>query len=506
MKKYMRRSLQLLLAILFVGLGYFGMNELKASKPQIERRKPPPPKPTVRTIKVEKTSQPVIVQGEGTVKPLKEINLVPQVGGKVIEVSPSLVNGGQFKEGDMLLRIDPIDYELAVTLADAKVKEAQSKLVLAKEEAAAALEEWRLIKGLSKKTDRTRKPPPLVAKEPQLAYARAQLKADKANLRKARLSLERTKLVAPFSGRVSEEHVDIGQYVTPGQPLASLYSINAAEIMVPLEDDELRWLRIPGFTDGDGPGSGVTVRARIGGQDRTWQGEVVRAEGKIDARTRMINAVVRVMNPYVKKPPLASGLFVKVDIEGRILEDVAVIPRFALRDNNTVWVVEGNGRLSFRTIDIAGIQGENCLVQSGLNTGDLLVTSSMQAVTDGMAVQATNAGGKVVRGKPKASAPPSPDQIIAEIRRRLKLTDEQMTQVRPIMLEHLKEQNAIRKKYGGKGFAGIQDLMSNMRKLNRKTNGKLEKVVTAEQLSEYDKFQQELRAKARAARGGGPPG
>jgi multidrug efflux pump subunit AcrA (membrane-fusion protein) len=128
MKKYIKRSLQLLLVILFVGLGYFGMTELKASKPQIERRKPPPPKPTVRTIKIETKSQPVIIQGEGSVKPLKEINLVPQVGGKVIEVSPSLVNGGQFKEGDVLLRIDPIDYELAVTLADARVKEAQSKL------------------------------------------------------------------------------------------------------------------------------------------------------------------------------------------------------------------------------------------------------------------------------------------------------------------------------------------------------------------------------------------
>ncbi|MBW1802279.1 MAG: efflux RND transporter periplasmic adaptor subunit [Deltaproteobacteria bacterium] len=503
MKKLIRRSLQLLIAVLLIGLGYFGMNELKSNKPQIERRKLPPPTPTVRTIKIETKSRPVIIQGEGTVKPLKEINLVPQVGGKVIEVSPSLVNGGQFREGEVLLRIDPIDYELAVILADAKVKDAQSKLELAKEEAAAAKEEWRLIQGASSKSGE--KPPPLVAKEPQLAAARAQLKADRANLRKARLNLERTKLKAPFNGRISEENVDIGQYVTLGQPLASLYSIDAAEIMVPLEDDDLRWLHIPGFTEGDGPGSSATVRARIGGRDRTWPGVVVRAEGKIDERTRMINAVIRVMNPYVKRPPLVSGLFVKVDIEGRILEDAAVIPRFAMRENNTVWVVEGNGRLAFRKIDLAGVQGENCLVQSGLNTGDLVVTSSMQAVTDGMAVQATDIGGKLVRGKPKASGSQSPDQIIAEIKRRLKLPDQQMQQVRPIMLEHLKEQEAIRKEYGGKGFAGIQDLVSNMRKLNSKTNGRLEKVVTAEQLLEYDKYQQELRAKARAAMGG-PPG
>ena len=503
MSQPIRILLQMVLVVGFIALGFFVMRELKASKPQIEMQKPPTPKPTVRTIRIETNSRPVIIQGEGTVKPLKEINLVPQVGGKVIEISPSLVNGGQFKEGDVLLRIDPIDYELAVTLADAKVKDARSRLELAKEEAAAAREEWRLIQGLPPNSKI--KPPPLVAKEPQLSAARAHLKAEKANLRKAKLNLERTKLKAPFNGRVSEEHVDIGQYVTPGQPLASLYSINAAEIIVPLEDDDLRWLHIPGFTDGEGPGSRVTVRARIGGRDMTWPGEVVRAEGKIDERTRMINAVVRVRNPYGNKPPLASGLFVKVDIEGEMLEDIAVIPRFAVRENNNVWVVEGNGRLVFRKIDVAGFQGDQCLVQSGLRTGDLVVTSSMQAVTDGMAVQATDMGGKVVRGKPKATGPPTPEQIIAEIRRRLKLTDQQMDQVRPIMQEHLKEQGAIREKYGGKGFAGIQDLIRNMQRLNSKTTGRLEKVVTAEQLAEYEKFQQELRAKARAAMGG-PPG
>ena len=109
---------------------------------------------------------------------------IPQVGGKVIEVSPALINGGQFRKGDILLRIDPIDYQLAVTLAEAKVKDSQSKLELAKEEAAAAREEWRIIKGTGSKSQT--KPPPLVAREPQLAAARARLKADRADLRKAK--------------------------------------------------------------------------------------------------------------------------------------------------------------------------------------------------------------------------------------------------------------------------------------------------------------------------------
>jgi RND family efflux transporter MFP subunit len=474
--------------------GYLGMTELKASKPELQRRKIPPPTPTVRTVKIETRSQHVVIQGEGTVKPLKEINLVPQVGGKVIDVSPELVNGGQFSKGDVLLQIDPIDYELAVTLADAKIKDAQSKLELAKEEAAAAREEWRIIKGA--KANAKTKPPPLVAREPQLAAARARLEADRADLRKARLNLERTTLTAPFDGRVSQENVDTGQYVTPGQPLAGLYSTDAAEIMVPLEDDELYWLRVPGFTNGDGPGADATIRARLGGMNLTWAGEVVRAEGKIDERTRMINVVVRVMNPYAKRPPLAPGLYVTVEMQGRLLQDVATIPRSALHADDTVWVVDGAGRLHFRKINIAMVQGGNVLVRSGLDEEDLVVTSSFKGVTDGMAVQAADSKGKLVRGAPEEPAPPSPKQVVAGIEKRLKLTDQQIKDVRPILLEHSQGQGAIRKKHMGKGGPpNFRALGGDMRKLNQKTNGSLEKILTAEQMSEYATYQAEQRQK-----------
>jgi RND family efflux transporter MFP subunit len=494
-----RRYLQFFLALILIGLGYFGMTELKASKPQIQRRKPPPLTPVARTVKVETKSQPIVIRCEGTVKPLKEINLVPQVGGKVLYVSPALINGGEFKKGEVLLRINPIDYQLAVTLAEAKVKDSESKLELAKEEAAAAREEWHLIKGDSLKS--RKKPPPLVAREPQLAAARAKLKADRAELRKAKLSLGRTRLRAPFKGRVSHENVDIGQYVTPGQPLAGLYSIDAAEIMVPLEDKDLFWFHVPGFTEGDGPGARARVRAQIGGRDLTWSGEVVRAEGKIDERTRMINVVVRVMDPYAKRPPLAPGLFAKVDIEGRQLQDVAVIPRSAIHADDTVWVVGKNGHLSFRKIKVARVQGGTVLTRSGLEDGELVVISSLGAVTDGMAVQAIDSRGKLVKGKPKEAkkTSQSPEQIFAEMKTRLKLTDQQSEQVRPIMLEHIEKQRAIQKKYGGKGFAGIQDLKRNMGKLNRRTNGLLKKILKAGQMSEYTLFQQEQREKARAA-------
>ena len=373
------------ITIILIGLGILIMVKLTAGKPRIEKRKSVAVVPIVQTVNIKTGSRSVIIQGEGTVRPLKEIRLVPQVGGKVVFVSQNLVNGGEFEKGDTLLRIDPVDYRLAVTLAEAKVKEAESNLEMAVEETTAAREEWHLhYNGGSKSA---KKPPPLVAKEPQLAAARARLEGDRADFKKAVLNLERTELKAPFSGRVSEESVDIGQYVSPGQSIANLYSTEAAEIVLPLEDKELFWFHVPGFTSGSGPGSEAIIRADIAGLKRTWSGRVMRVEGKLDEQTRMINVVVRVKNPYSGKPPLAMGLFVSVDIKGSAIFDAAIIPRTALRQGDVVWVVKDDGRLHFCKVAVARIQGEEVLIKSGLVNGDIVVTSSLKVVSDSMTVR-----------------------------------------------------------------------------------------------------------------------
>jgi RND family efflux transporter MFP subunit len=380
-----KRLIHLGITLSLLMLGVFGMRALTASKPAMKKRKPSTPVPMVRTVTVTTGPQTVHVLGEGTVRPLREIDLVPQVGGKVVYVSPALVNGGKFIKGDMLLRIDPVDYELAVTLAEAKVKNSESLLRLAEEEAAAAREEWRLLHADDAHSEE--KPPPLVAKEPQLAAAIAGLKADKADLDRALLNLERAALRAPFTGRVSGEDVGIGQYVSPGQPLASLYCTEAAEIVVPLEDEDAFWFHIPGFTPGKGTGSPAVVRARIAGREQAWTGKVVRTEGKLDERTRTINVVVRVKDPYAEKPPLAVGLFVTVDIQGRTLPDAALIPRSALREGNMVWVIENDERLRFREVEVGRVQGNQALVKTGLDNGERVVTTPLKVVSDGMAVR-----------------------------------------------------------------------------------------------------------------------
>jgi len=386
---------QLFIVALFLAAGIFGMRTLTASKAPLKKVKRPIVLPIVRAIAVRSAQKRVPIPGQGTVRPLREIRLIPQVGGKVVYTSPALVDGGAFKKGAILLQIEAVDYQLAVSLYKSRVKDSESKLQLLQEEAAVAKEEWIEInagKSGSENSPTNPKPPPLLVKEPQLAAANAKLEADRAELQKTEIQLQRTELKAPFSGRVSSKSVDIGQFVSPGQPLATLYSTEAAEIKVPLESADLYWFHVPGFTPGKGPGARAVVEAHVAGRALTWKGRVVRSEGKLDERTRMINVIVRVEKPYAKKPPLAVGLFVAVTIEGRMLANATLIPRSALQAGNVVWVIDDNRRLRFRKVQIAKFIEEGALISRGLSVGEIVVISPIKAVADGMAVRVARAG------------------------------------------------------------------------------------------------------------------
>ena len=384
MDRKRKRRIHIIVSVALVIVGILAMGALTASKSGLEKVEPSVPVPMVRVMEVSTGPQTITIRGEGTVNPLREISLIPQVGGKILRTSPALVNGGTFTKGQALLAIDPVDYELAVTLARAQVKDAESNLEIIQQEALVAQEEWR---SHYPDTSLAEEPPPLVVKKPQLEAARARLEASLADLEKTFLNRERTVLKAPFDGRVSKKTVDAGQYVTPGQSLATLFSTEAAEIALPLEDKTLFWFDVPGFTPGGSSGSPATVHAEIAGRQLTFSGKVVRAEGKVDEKTRMITVIVRVDKPYATKPPLAIGLFVTVDIRGRMLPGAAVIPRAALRQGDIVWIVDNAGILHFRTVRVARYQGEEIVVESGIENGETIVFSNLKAPTDGMTVR-----------------------------------------------------------------------------------------------------------------------
>jgi RND family efflux transporter MFP subunit len=388
MSRAQKNIIQTIITILIIVIGFAGFSKLKAGKQGIEKQQPEVPLPMVRTVTVSIAPMQVIITGQGSVKPVQETQLVPQVKGKVVEVASSLVNGGLFKKDDLLLSIEPVDYEILVTLAQARVKEVESLHKLALEESAAAGDEWR-------QHNSNEDPPPLVIKEPQLAAARAMLEAERSNLKEARLNLERTRLTAPFNGRVVSENVDIGQYISPGQLLATLHSTDAAEIVIPLEDEDLFWFNVPGFTSDSPVGAAAEVKAMVAGKQVSWQGRVVRSEGRINALTRMHNVVVQVEKPYATLPPLAAGQFVEIDLYGRTIENAAVIPRAAMHENQTVWVADPEkNRLYFRKVNVARSNHDGIVIQGGLSDKEMVVISSLKAFSDGMKVRIVeNEGG-----------------------------------------------------------------------------------------------------------------
>jgi|Deesub1362A_J573_1020465.scaffolds.fasta_scaffold02387_2 RND family efflux transporter MFP subunit len=372
--------IQALVAVALVAAGAAGLAALTLSRPPLVKRKPKPVLPVVRTIRVEPQAVTVEVPGEGTVRPLHRSTLSTQVSGTVVYLAPELLEQGRFRRGQVLARIEAVDYELAVTLARARVREAETAVQKIRAEAEASVEEWRRIKGRVP-------PPPLVARRPQVAEAEAKLAAARAQLAQAELNLKRTAIRAPFAGRVIRRYADLGQYLRPGERVAEVFSTEAAEVVVNLEDRDLAWIRVPGFTPGEGPGSPVVVRAHFAGRELSWPGRVVRVEGELDPATRMVPVVVRVERPYARRPPLAMGLFVEVVIRGRTLPAAVRLPRAALRPGDVVWVVSPEGVLRFRKVRVARLWREQALITEGLEAGERVVVSPLEVVTDGMRVR-----------------------------------------------------------------------------------------------------------------------
>jgi RND family efflux transporter MFP subunit len=363
--------------------------------------------PLVEAMKLPLISVRVTVEAHGTVRPSDQIDLVPQVSGVAVWKSESLEAGGFFSEGDLLVQIDPEEYELALRRSEAEVAQSEYRLALAKEESVVARREWERLTTDSGVPPETANP--LVFRLPQLRAAEADLKAARARLAESRLHLQRTRLSAPFDGRVRESRMDAGQFVNTGQPIARLYSIEKAEIVLPVPDEDLAWFAVPttarrdgrsgmlstapadreSITGGGETGSEVVVSGWYAGKEHRWEGRLVRAEGELDPRSRMVHLVAEVDRPYAEtySAPLVVGMFVDVQILGREVDDVRRVPRRAVRPGNLVWVVGRDQILRVRPVQVAHASNEEMLVRFDTKPGEKIVLSQLSGVTDGMKVR-----------------------------------------------------------------------------------------------------------------------
>lgn len=372
----MKRGLIAVAIVVVAALGSFLLVKFQR---QPERGRPEPPPPLVRVEEVHTGTVTLDVRSTGEVRPVTSTALVAEVGGTVREVTTRLYAGAFFSKGDLLARIDPRDAQVAV--AQARAAHANAELALAREEGEArvARKDWEeLGEGEAD---------PLVLREPQLKGARAAVESASAALEKAQLDLERTEIRAPYDGRVRTRRIDIGQFVGPGTPVAEIYATGAAEIRLGLPVDRVRDLDLASVGGKNAPF--VTLRAEFGGTWTEWQGRVIRTEGEIDPTTRMLYVIASVEDPFDREgkrgTTLPAGLFVEAVIAGREVADAVVLPRQALRDRSSVFLVE-DGALRLVDLEVVRITGDDAVVR-GLADGALVCVSNPTVPVDGLKVR-----------------------------------------------------------------------------------------------------------------------
>jgi RND family efflux transporter MFP subunit len=362
-----------LLPILVIALGILIAFIIFTNKPVAKRRPSHPKSLTVETITLNPQQFPIKIHTQGTVEPRTITTLIPRVSGEVIKVAANLRPGGFFEPGDTLLTIDPIDYTLDIKSAQATLAEALYNFEEEQAQAQQAVDNW-------KRLGRTDAPSDLVLHKPQLARAQAITNSARAQLKKAKLNLQRTKIKAPYAGRILEQFVDRGQYVSPGNPLVKIFAIDYVEIRLPLSEKQRGMINLPRPYRGESNkpylGPEAIIYATIGGKDYSWKGRVIRAEGSVDRATRQVFIIVQVDNPYQRhsdnRPPLEIGQFVKAEIQGQILEDVYVLPRTAVQGNDTIMIVDKESRLQRKKINVLWETQDKLLVKEGLVPGEKL--------------------------------------------------------------------------------------------------------------------------------------
>ena len=349
--------------------------------PSLEPRAPPENKPLIRTITAKSESIRLSSTAFGTVSPRSENELIPEVSGSIVFMSPSLVSGGFFKKDDLLFSIEPLDYEVALEQSSAALKSAESEL-----ENAQRNHDRQINLAKKQSISESRKEEAIN----RLRFAESAHREANARVSLAKKNLERTKIRAPYDGRVRNEKIDLGQFVNRGQSIASIYAIDSAEIRLPVHDKELAFLDLSLFETAKSKDDAVILKATFAGEQHTWSARIARTEGELDSRTRMINVIAEIDSPYSSKdsrPPLTIGLFVEAEILGRFIKDAVVIPQSAIQERNLVYTVNEKNRLEFKKVKILRMINDQAVITDGLKTGDTVCISALRNAEPGMEVR-----------------------------------------------------------------------------------------------------------------------
>ncbi len=365
-------------------LGVSALLALVLLKPKPEPR-PPKPLPQVRATVVIAQPQTLAVNvyAQGSVEPRRQIDVVAQVAGALVEVSPQFASGGFFAKGATLAQIDPRDYQVALARAKAALVEAEKVLATERGLARQAQREWRDL-GNSDANN-------LFLRKPQVAAAEAQVDAAKAGLMQAQLNLERTRISLPFAARVNNTWVDLGQYVGTGTRIATVYDAAAALVRLPLTDLQASLIDLPlAFGKPQAELPDVTLRGVVAGEPYDWQGKVMRTEASLDPQSRLFYAVVEIpdpFDPFKNKLPLLMGMYVEAEISGKPVEQVLHLPRSVIFRRDKVYLLDNDNRVQEQTVRILRMDDSHVWFQGKIHAGQQLVLERQGYLTPGTQVE-----------------------------------------------------------------------------------------------------------------------
>lgn len=406
---WLSRAIRLVLVLGVLGAGAGISVYWMRNRPTPERRPPGSEAVLVEVHRVTRGPHPVTVRAMGTVGAAREVQLAARVGGEIIEVSGEFVPGGRFEAGQRMLQIEPRDYDLVVQQRSSDLARTDGELKVELGQQSVARREYALLGETVDKEDEE-----LVLRRPQLATAQAAVAAARASLEQARLDLDRTTVRAPFNAMVQSREVDVGSQVSAGAPLATLVWTDAFWVEVTVPVNQLRWLTIPRAAGEAGSPARIYHEAAWGA-DVKRDGTIARLKADLEPLGRMARLLVSVADPLSvsteasQRPAMILGAYVRVELEGRPLENVVRVPRTALRDGNRVWVMAADNTLNIHHVAVAWSGNDHVYVSDGLADGDALVTSDLAVAVEGMLLRTGSApaseteGGQAEReGRPGA--------------------------------------------------------------------------------------------------------
>ena len=377
------KLLVLILALLILGAGIFTAIRFIQTRPQPPQRALVPIAPLVEVMPVTANAEPVVIRVLGTVVPARQTHLRAEVAGVVREVAPGFLPGGTVAGASTLLRLDPEDFRLAVAARQAELDSAKAAFELELGYQEVAQHEW----GLLRKTGKGIENADLALRKPQLAQAQAKVSQAETALDQAKLDLKRATITAPFTALVLDKDVEIGTRVSITDTLATLVDAREYWVEASIPVDQLAWIALPAKERG---GARAKIRSQASGAER--DGQVLRLRGDLEEQGRLARLIVALPNPLETKPaPILLGEYVRLEIEGRRLENVIRLPRAALRENDVVWTVH-NATLHIRPVTVAWRDSDSVLIDGGLNSGDMVVTSELSTPIQDMPVTTSPAG------------------------------------------------------------------------------------------------------------------